>query len=73
MAATTIGQPMTDVHLNPTDQAIIEELREGRNLPSNIAEDIGKSRQYVVERMLRLEELGVVRNLGRGLYELAEE
>ena len=71
MAAASIGLVMTP-HLNETDQAIIRELREGRNVPSNIADEIEKSNQYVRERMLRLEEHGLVRNIGRGVYELVE-
>ena len=72
MAAVTIGQPMTDIHLNDTDRAIIAELREGRNIPSNIADEIDRTQQYTRERIARLEEHGLVRNVGRGVYELVE-
>ena len=64
---------MPDINLNETDQAIIAELREGRNVPSNIADEIGRNQQYTRDRIARLEEHGVVRNVGRGVYELVEQ
>lgn len=64
---------MAAIRLNDTDEMIISKLREGRNLPSNIAAEIDVTRQYVSERMGRLREHGIVRNIGNGVYELTEE
>jgi predicted transcriptional regulator len=64
---------MAAIRLNDTDEAIIDKLREGRNLPSNIAAELDVTRQYVSERMGRLREHGIVRNIGNGVYELTEE
>lgn len=73
MGARIPSQPMADIKLNRTDILIIEELGEGRNVPSNIADAIEKNQQYVRDRLTRLEEWSVVHNLGRGVYELNEE
>lgn len=64
---------MAAIRLNDTDEKIIEKLREGRNLPSNIAAEMDVTRQYVSDRMSRLREHGIVRNIGNGVYELTEE
>jgi predicted transcriptional regulator len=61
---------MTDIRLNETDQKIIERLEKGRNVPANIAEDLEFTRQYVQQRLRRMEEHGIVSNIGRGVYEL---
>lgn len=52
------------------DDQIIEELREGRNVPSNLAEQLDVSRQYVQQRLKLLEAADHVENVGRGVYEL---
>lgn len=62
----------SDIHTNDADEAVIEALRGGRNLPANIAEETGYSRQYLNQRLRRLEEHGIVENRGHGLYELVE-
>lgn len=59
--------------MNPTDEAIIELLREGRCTPSYIAESKGYSRQNVTNRLGRLVEHGYVEKVHSGLYELVEE
>ncbi|WP_049996432.1 winged helix-turn-helix transcriptional regulator [Halococcus sediminicola] len=64
---------MTELATNKTDRRIAEELQKGRNLPSNLAKDLGLTRQYVQDRMKRLREHGVVTNIGNGLYELNDE
>jgi predicted transcriptional regulator len=61
---------MADIRLNDTDRDIIEKLREGRNVPANIAEELGLTRQYIQQRLQRMEEHGLVKNIGRGVYEL---
>lgn len=59
--------------LNEADRAIIDELREGRNIPSNIASNLDYTREYVSSRLKRLKEHNIVRNIGGGVYELVEE
>lgn len=61
-----------DLPLSEADEKIIDHLREGRNLPSNIAEDVGFTRQYVSNRIKRLREHGYVENIGNGVYELGD-
>lgn len=73
MAVSMVGQQMVDLHLNAADRAVLEELRLGRNVPANIADSTGYSKQYIRERISRLEEHGVVENIGRGVYELVDD
>lgn len=63
---------MATIALNTADRAIINALREGRNVPANLAKDTEYSRQYVYDRLKRLREHGVVANIGNGVYELVE-
>lgn len=55
------------------DDRILDLLADGRNVPSNIAEDLGVSRQYVQQRLQLLEAAEYVQNIGRGVYELVED
>ena len=64
---------MCGIHLNETDDRILTKLQEGRNVPANIAEELDLSRQYVQQRLRRLEEHEHVRNIGRGVYELIDD
>ncbi|MFB6198959.1 MAG: winged helix-turn-helix transcriptional regulator, partial [Halobacteriaceae archaeon] len=64
---------MVDIDLNDADRAIIQSLSEGRNVPANLADDLGYSRQYIQNRIRRLREHGIVNNVGRGVYELVED
>jgi len=57
----------------PADEKIIDVLRDGRNLATNIANETGLSRQYVSTRLAELADGGHVENIGNGLYELREE
>ncbi|WP_435552933.1 winged helix-turn-helix transcriptional regulator [Natrinema sp. CGMCC1.2065] len=59
--------------LNGADKAIIAALREGRNIPSNLADELDYSREYVSSRLKRLREHDIVENIGGGVYELIEE
>ncbi|MFA9503247.1 hypothetical protein ACERIM_10745 [Natrinema sp. H-ect1] len=59
--------------LNGADKAIIGALREGRNIPSNLADELDYSREYVSSRLKRLREHEIVKNIGGGVYELIEE
>ena len=64
---------MEEIKLNPTDNAILDMLREGRCSPTYIAEQKDYSRQNVTNRLGRLVEHGHVRKLAPGLYELADD
>ena len=64
---------MEEVHLNPTDRAALDMLRDGRCTPSYIAAEHDYSRQNVQNRLTRLEELGFVHRVHKGLYELIED
>jgi len=64
---------MEEINLNPTDNAILDMLREGRCSPSYIAEEEYYSRQNVTNRLGRLVEHGYARKLHPGLYELVED
>lgn len=54
----------------PTDRMILEELRDGRNLGANISDEIDRHRKTVTKRLNQLEDYGLVKNVGRGVYEL---
>jgi len=59
--------------LKDIDRRIVAELAEGRNVPSNIADTTGVSRQYVQQRLQVLEAGDYVVNIGRGVYELVDD
>jgi DNA-binding HxlR family transcriptional regulator len=64
---------MADIALNEADRAIVAELRDGRVTAAFLAHRIDWSREYLTQRLLRLEEHGIVTNLASvGLYELVE-
>lgn len=64
---------MTDIELNDGDRAILDELRNGRNVPQNIANNTEYSRVYISKRLKRLREHGIVENIGGGVYELVND
>ncbi len=64
---------MADIEFNEADERILQKLEEGRNVPSNIADDLGYTRQYVSNRLKRLREHNIVRNIGNGVYEIVDE
>lgn len=63
-------------HLNDVDRDLLELLREGRITPMLAKRRAfpEKSRQYINQRLVRLEEHGYADNLeGVGVYELADD
>jgi DNA-binding MarR family transcriptional regulator len=64
---------MEEIDLNPTDEAIIAMLREGRCSPAYIAKEQEYSRQNVTNRLGRLVEHGYVQKVHAGLYELNQD
>lgn len=63
---------MAAIELSGTDKSIIRELRDGRNVPANIARSIDSDRHYVQRRLKRMREHNIVTNIGHGVYELTE-
>lgn len=64
---------MADVTLNEADQAVISELRRGRVTAAFLARRTDWSREYLTQRLIRLEEHGITANLESvGLYELVD-
>jgi metal-sulfur cluster biosynthetic enzyme len=63
--------PVTDIRLNAADQAILEELEDGRATAAYLSYQIDWEREYITQRLRRLDEHNIVRNLENcGLYEL---
>jgi hypothetical protein len=69
-------KPAEKVKLTETDFLILSKLRDGRNIPANIALDIDRARNYIKQRMPYLLDYGLVEKIGpyedSGLYELTE-
>lgn len=62
---------MTDVRLNDADRAILREIQEGRVTAAYLERRIDWTREYITQRLRRLQEHGLVENLeDTGLYEL---
>lgn len=61
---------MADIRMTDADWAIIEILESGRNNAPNISRETGYTRQYITERLRRMEEHDIVVNIGAGIYEL---
>jgi len=62
---------MPDIRLNDADVAILRELRDGRITAVYLETRLRWSREYLTQRLRRLEEHQIVDNLeGTGLYEL---
>lgn len=66
--------------LDGIDGQILDLLLEGRyeqpwgrNTPSNLADELGVSRQWVSQRLGYLEAAGAVENIGGGVYEFIED
>lgn len=64
---------MSEIDMNPTDEKILEMLREGRCTPAYIADKTGYTRQNVTNRLNRLVEHDFAEKVHRGLYELVED
>lgn len=60
--------------MKPTDDLILELLEEeGQYPPKIIAEKIDKHPKYVGTRCRELRDHGLLRNLGRGLYQITDD
>lgn len=59
--------------MRPADDLILELLEEeGQYPPKIIAEKVGKHPKYVGKRCRALRDHDLLRNLGRGLYQITE-
>ena len=62
------------VNLSEADIAILVDLiRHGDNTPSNIAQNVDKSRVHVQNRISDLEEEGLTMNKGGGVWTLTPD
>lgn len=59
--------------LRDIDRRILDVLHEGRNIPSNIADELGVTRQYIQQRLQVLEAGDHVENVGRGVYGVIDD
>lgn len=65
---------MAAIRVNDADNAILEEIQNGRVTAAFLSERIDWSRGYITQRLRRLEEHGYVTNLeNTGLYELTND
>ena len=60
-------------NLNPTDEAILDQLHEGRVTISYLCEQTGYTQGNVGNRLKRLTEHGHVTKISQGLYELDDD
>ena len=62
---------MANIRLNDADEAILQHIQEGRVTAAFLAKRTNWEREYLTQRLIRLDEHGLVQNLeGVGLYEL---
>jgi len=69
------------LELKEIDERILDHLSEGRNegrpwgrnTPSNLADDLDVSRQWVTTRLQMMESADYVRNIGGGVYEFVDD
>ena len=58
--------------ITTTDARILNHLRDGRNVPVNIADEIDRHNKHVSERLGVLREKGLVRTVGNESVSLHE-
>jgi DNA-binding transcriptional ArsR family regulator len=62
-----------EIELIDTDVNILDELKKGRNTPTNLSRRVDISRNYASARLKRLVEHDYVEKPDRGLYELVSD
>ena len=60
-------------NINETDEAILDELAQGRVTPQYVADQLDISRPYASEKLKRFLEHNHVKRLASGLYELESD
>lgn len=73
MSAVTGNVTLETGDLNPTDRAILDELRNGRCTPAFVAEKHSYSSGNVRNRMTHLASHDHVEGIGGGLYQLVDD
>ena len=75
LCLTTVGPMRKRADwMKPVDDLILEFLREeGQYPPKIIGESINRHPHYVGERCRTLRDYGLLRNLGRGLYQITTQ
>ena len=72
--ATNASSSNMAFELNETDKDVIGHLSQrGNDVPANIGDRLGQSRQYIHRRLQLLEAAGHVENIGRGVYALRND
>ena len=62
--------------ISPADAQILEALTGGRNVPSNLADELGKNRSHISDRLAKLRRQGLVEQVGRksiSLHQITSE
>ena len=62
--------------ISPADAQILAALTEGRNVPSNLADELGKNRSHISDRLAKLRRRGLVEQVGResiSLHQITNE
>ena len=62
--------------ISPADAQILAALSEGRNVPSNLADELDRNRSHISDRLAKLRRQGLVEQVGResiSLHELTDE
>ena len=70
---TSILVALQSKDLNETDEAILDELAQGRVTPQYIANQLDISRPYASKKLKRFVEHNHIKKLASGLYELEKD
>jgi DNA-binding MarR family transcriptional regulator len=72
MNALDVNQLDSINDITPTDARILNHLRQGRNVPVNIADEIDRHSKHVSNRLSSLRDKGLVRPVGNESVSLHE-
>ena len=63
---------MGTINLSDEDEAVLEQLREGRNIADNLATTVSYDPSTLAEQLDLMADNDLVRDIGHGVYELTE-
>jgi hypothetical protein len=63
---------MGTINLSDEDEAVLEQLSEGRNIPKNLAATVSYDPSTLAEQLDLMADNDLVRDVGHGVYELTE-
>jgi hypothetical protein len=63
---------MGTINLSDEDEAVLEQLREGRNIADNLATTVSYDSSTLTEQLDLMADNDLVRDVGHGVYELTE-